>query len=479
MKKMVFLMLALMVLGAANGNAQVRIGGADTEVPTAGTVLDLNNTNGYKGGLLVPNVKLTTLTAVTDLTSPGDAAGLKGLLVYNTNASLLGGAGLFVWDGQKWNSAAFVSSEYAAPLPAGVAVSMPGARYFDVRETLLTSSPYTLTVTGVKSVDKITWAVEDAKGVLSGSPVVSTTTVTDDTETLPLKTAPDVLALANANGGTVSVKVTAYVDFTLANNSTSKTSFSAILQFKNQDWCGTLTDLEGNSYLSARFGAAGCWMTENLKSTYNDILPFGALTEANNPSTDYTKKYYFYPNNTSVNKDAYGLLYTWAAASNRTGVTTAAEGNLSTQAAFQGICPGGWHLPSDYEWSQLEEQIALDTEQKYSTTDAVAWPATGYTATGARGTYAPKLKSVTPVTATATAGTSNTSDDNGFAAYLSGYLTNAGGIGAYGTRIQYWSSSHSATANAFDRYWVYNNTGVYRQATSKSQLEAVRCKLDE
>ncbi|MDR0865600.1 MAG: hypothetical protein LBO74_11810 [Candidatus Symbiothrix sp.] len=53
MKTKFFLMLAFIVWSAASVNAQVRIGGADTDVPTQGAVLDLNNGNGYVGGLLL------------------------------------------------------------------------------------------------------------------------------------------------------------------------------------------------------------------------------------------------------------------------------------------------------------------------------------------------------------------------------------------------------------------------------------------
>jgi hypothetical protein len=101
MKKMIFLVLALIVLGAASANAQVIIGGTDAATPTQGAVLDLNATV-YKGGLLLPKVNLTTLTALTNLTSPvADAADLKGLIVYNTNTDT--GEGIYVWNGSnKW-----------------------------------------------------------------------------------------------------------------------------------------------------------------------------------------------------------------------------------------------------------------------------------------------------------------------------------------------------------------------------------------
>ncbi|MDR0865433.1 MAG: hypothetical protein LBO74_10955 [Candidatus Symbiothrix sp.] len=102
MKKIVFLALTLIVMSAASANAQVIIGGNDAATPTKGAVLDLNAT-GYKGGLLLPKVNLTTLTALTDLTTPAAAADLKGLIVYNTNTTT--GEGIYVWNGSnKWEA---------------------------------------------------------------------------------------------------------------------------------------------------------------------------------------------------------------------------------------------------------------------------------------------------------------------------------------------------------------------------------------
>ncbi|MDR0863549.1 MAG: hypothetical protein LBO74_01280 [Candidatus Symbiothrix sp.] len=98
MKKIVFLMLTLIVLGAASVNAQVRIGGADTDVPTPGAVLDLNNaTGGYVGGLLLPKVSSLTLTSVEAFSTEPDAADkLVGLIVYNADPDA---EGIYIWTG--------------------------------------------------------------------------------------------------------------------------------------------------------------------------------------------------------------------------------------------------------------------------------------------------------------------------------------------------------------------------------------------
>ena len=97
MRKVLFLLLFLLVLGAAGTNAQVRIGG--DEVPNEAAVLDLNATdainNGTKG-LVLPRVNFSSNTAL--ITS--GVANLTGMLVYNTNTTL--GVGVYYWDDAKW-----------------------------------------------------------------------------------------------------------------------------------------------------------------------------------------------------------------------------------------------------------------------------------------------------------------------------------------------------------------------------------------
>jgi len=102
MKKVLFLMLFLMVLGAAGTNAQVRIGG-DGEPHTA-AVLDLNTNNdatpaGNKGGLALPRVEL-----INNTTQLNSAAPTKGMLVYNTKVDMVDGqgTGVYYWNGSVW-----------------------------------------------------------------------------------------------------------------------------------------------------------------------------------------------------------------------------------------------------------------------------------------------------------------------------------------------------------------------------------------
>jgi len=100
MKKVLFLLLFFVVLGAASMSAQVRIGGDGT--PNDAAVLDLNAddaTDAGAKGLALPRV---SLASNDDKLGYSDL--LEGMLVYNTNAGMTGGdgVGVYYWDGSQW-----------------------------------------------------------------------------------------------------------------------------------------------------------------------------------------------------------------------------------------------------------------------------------------------------------------------------------------------------------------------------------------
>ncbi len=99
MRKMIYLMLALLMIGAVSMNAQVTIGSQND--PHTGAVLDLQSTN---KGLLLPNVSLQNVNSLNPLT--GDLQKAKGMIVYNTNPDVVNGSGvgLYIWDGAKWRT---------------------------------------------------------------------------------------------------------------------------------------------------------------------------------------------------------------------------------------------------------------------------------------------------------------------------------------------------------------------------------------
>ena len=113
-----------------------------------------------------------------------------------------------------------------------------------------------------------------------------------------------------------------------------------------------VTDVDGNSYNSVKIGPQ-IWMKENLKTTrYSDGTPitlvnttstWGSLTEAD--------KAYCWYNDDISNKDIYGALYTWPTAMN------GATSTDNVPSGVQGVCPTGWHLPSNSEWVALANYL--------------------------------------------------------------------------------------------------------------------------
>lgn len=111
-----------------------------------------------------------------------------------------------------------------------------------------------------------------------------------------------------------------------------------------QESCGTLTDYDGNVYATVQVGKQ-CWMAQNLRTThYADgrALTLGTETSA-------TGRFYYHPDNKADNIPTYGLLYSWY---------TVMDGHATSEdvpSGVQGLCPAGWHLPSNFEWMAVED----------------------------------------------------------------------------------------------------------------------------
>lgn len=115
----------------------------------------------------------------------------------------------------------------------------------------------------------------------------------------------------------------------------------------------TVTDLDGNVYNTVQIGNQ-CWMKENLRITkFADGTPI--TYGGTNNST--TTAYYYYPDNDSSIITDYGLLYNWKAA-----MGNSTQSSMSNPSGVQGICPAGWHLPSEPEWEQLISNGGLSSE---------------------------------------------------------------------------------------------------------------------
>ncbi len=109
-----------------------------------------------------------------------------------------------------------------------------------------------------------------------------------------------------------------------------------------------IADIDGNVYHGVTIGNQ-IWMTENLRTTrYADGSAIPLVEDSAVWSgLDIDDKAYCWYDNSNSEMEAYGGLYTWAAAVN------GGSGSSSNPSGIQGVCPDGWHLPSEEEWKEL------------------------------------------------------------------------------------------------------------------------------
>ena len=116
--------------------------------------------------------------------------------------------------------------------------------------------------------------------------------------------------------------------------------------------CGTLTDVDHNEYETVIIGEQ-CWMRENLRTTHyadGEAIELGTVSSA-------ASAYYYNPATVGTETRLFGLLYNLRAA-RRASHDSFSEANPS---GMQGVCPDGWHLPSNAEFNQMLHFLGLDT----------------------------------------------------------------------------------------------------------------------
>lgn len=202
---------------------------------------------------------------------------------------------------------------------------------------------------------------------------------------------------------------------------------------KKTDEPETVTDIDGNVYKTEVIGTQ-TWMVENLKATkYNDGTQIPNVTAKSQWDILTSDAYCWYNNDAAANKAAYGALYNWYAAN---------TGKL---------CPTGWHVPSDAEWTTLVDFA------------------------GGSDNAGGKLKE--KGTTHWTAPNTDASDEYGFKALPAGdRYPGSGfefwGIGEY---CAMWSSTEYSTTNAY-YLEIYTDGGqLYREYTNKRFGFSVRC----
>ena len=104
--------------------------------------------------------------------------------------------------------------------------------------------------------------------------------------------------------------------------------------------CGEqIFDIDGNTYNTVQNGTQ-CWMAENLETTtYRNGTPIPNVTNGSSWGNLTTGAYVWYDNDISW-KGPYGVLYNWHAT-----------------VDANGLCPTGWSVPTNEEWTVLTDFI--------------------------------------------------------------------------------------------------------------------------
>ena len=203
--------------------------------------------------------------------------------------------------------------------------------------------------------------------------------------------------------------------------------------------CGTLIVSEpgkGNNIANYKTKQIGeqVWMAENL-----DYYVSGS-------------KCY---NASEANCAIYGRLYSWATAMSLPDSCNSSICSGQIKTKHQGICPSGWHIPSNAEWSALE------------------------TAVGGSSTAGTKLKAKSGWN-----GSGNGTDDFGFSALPGGgSYSFSGSFSNVGDHGFWWSSTendHYTKIYAYSRSMSYNRGDVdYNHGSYRSYSFSVRCLQDQ
>lgn len=214
-----------------------------------------------------------------------------------------------------------------------------------------------------------------------------------------------------------------------------------------------VTDIDGNHYNAVWIGGK-LWMKENLRTTK---FPDGTNIELGHHTNNY-ESLRFAPNSDESIVSTYGYLYNWLA------VMHGSNSSNANPSGVQGICPNGWHVPSEAEWKQMLDYVNSQTEYRSG----------GYNLYIAKA-LASKTGWQTSTDPYTVGNNQSANDAIGFSAYPAGFALSDPAF--FGTHARFWSSTESSD-NAFSPYLFYNYGSVNYDNKRKDYASSVRCVRD-
>jgi uncharacterized protein (TIGR02145 family) len=202
---------------------------------------------------------------------------------------------------------------------------------------------------------------------------------------------------------------------------------------------GSMTDQEGNVYKTIVIGTQE-WMAENLNTSIyrnGDAIPTNLDNVAWQTTTSGAWAYY---NNDASYACPYGKLYNWYAC-----------------VDARQLCPTGWHVPTDAEWTVLTNYLGGEVIAggKMKTTGNLE-AATGLW-------FSPNVEAT---------------NSSGFSGASGGYRNDSGPFYSIGEYGNWWSSTEINSGFAWNRYLYYLSGGAGRSGNGKHYGFSVRCLRD-
>lgn len=221
---------------------------------------------------------------------------------------------------------------------------------------------------------------------------------------------------------------------------------------------GTVTDIDGNIYEWKKLGNQ-VWMTQNLRVTrYANGTEIPHIKEKEEWAIFHhnDRAYSFYENKYS---SVYGALYTWTAASNM-------KTSTRNPSRVQGVCPDGWHLPSDAEWMELEIYLGMDSLEVQKD----SWRGIGQ---GSMLADSAELWDDGMLKDHASFG------ETGFNAYPAGFRNDYGNFNNIEKNTYWWTATVTLTTLAYYRELsYYKGSGILRKVSRRQEGKSIRCIRD-
>ena len=264
--------------------------------------------------------------------------------------------------------------------------------------------------------------------------------------------------LANLSEGT-TYYVRAYAVNSVGTAYGNQVSFTTTTNTDGQPCPGaaTVTDYDGNVYNTVQIGDQ-CWTRENLRVThYIDGTPIPA--GGNNYS--YTAPYYYDYSSSGIPLSERGYLYNWPAAMH------SAASSSAVPSGVQGVCPMGWHLPSDAEWMVLTDYVSSVPEYQCCGSSIIIAKALASMTWWLNYEYGPCEVGYDP----------STNNASGFGAVpAGGWYYGFFGAGYYAL---FWSSTEGNSYEAYKRGLDYDYAYViHSNDNDKNYGFSVRCLRD-